>query len=118
MNEQPYSKREHDAFREENKKLFDRVMDMLEKQNHLYEKDSVLIAELCKISSHNSGQITALWKDMERNGKATKLIEDVIKVSNGFKWLFYITVGVSSLIVALKTILSTNFLKFIEIWTK
>ena len=119
MDNTAYSKREQDLFRTENKEQFERVMqalnDMRTSQAQEFKDikdkqgvDHKTLELLCTTVSENSGSIGELWK-------AHKLIEDITAVYKTLKWFVYIVIGVSSLIVALKIILATNFYKINEI---
>jgi hypothetical protein len=84
MEEPNYTKREHDAFRAENKQQHETVMAYLQKIENAATLNNKVVADLCDIVSKNSGGITQLWqantelkKQMEANSKATKIIDEI-----------------------------------------
>jgi len=105
----PYSKREQDEFRRENREQYENIMNVLKERKVYDDKQAKIIADLCRIVSHSSGQITALWKAHEENKKATELIKDITAVWKAGKWFVYLIIGLSALIVAVKTIITVGF---------
>jgi hypothetical protein len=101
MQEPNYTKREHDAFRAENRLQHETVMNFLEELRGEIKLDKDLTTKLYTVVSDNSGAIAELQK-------AHKLIKDITTVWTAGKWFVYFIIGTSALIVSIKTILSAG----------
>ncbi len=114
-----YSKREHDAFRAENKRQYESIISTqqaqhdammeaigeLKQQNTEIKQTATLnnkvVSDLCRVVSNNSGDITELQT-------AHRLIKDITTVWTAGKWFVYFIIGTSALIVAIKTIITVG----------
>ena len=105
MDAVPYSKREQDEFRRENKEQYENLMALIKEKSEKDDAQAKLIETLCRTVSHDSGQITALWDAHAENKKANALIKDITTVWTAGKWFVYFIIGTSALIVSLKTII-------------
>lgn len=61
------------------------------------------VNELTKITSHNSGQIIALWESMEKEQKATALIRDIASAGRITKWIAFLIITCGAVYSAIKT---------------
>ncbi len=84
----------------------------LEKVSSEYAKT---VGELAKITSHNSGQIIALWEVNKKEKRAMAFIDNTLSAGVFVKWLFYVTVGISALIGAIKVIFGGWFYKLLNL---
>ena len=105
--ESPYSKREQDEWRNEIRSALERIEESL-------IADDRTVAELTRITSHNSGQIKALWDSWERNQKATKLIEDISSFWKVGRWFVLFVIGAGALYAALKTLATAQLSKLLD----
>ena len=105
MEEPNYSKREHDAFRAENKHQHETVMATLEEIKKAANLNNTVVEKLCRVVSDNSGGITQLWQanaelkvQNEANSKATKLIDEI---STTWKWGKIVVTSVITVLLAI-----------------
>ncbi len=105
----PYSKREQDEFRAENTRQYEDLKRLITERTRYDEKQAKIVADLSRVVTHSAGQITALWKAHEENKKANELIKDITTVWKAGKWFVYFIIGISALIVAVKTIITVGF---------
>jgi hypothetical protein len=69
------------------------------------EKYAETVDSLAKTTSHNSGQITALWVKLNEEKDATKLIKDIASFGKIVKWIAYFIIGFGALFSAIKSII-------------
>lgn len=109
--ESPYTKRELDEWRNTMTKDNELIKDSLEKINEsIFQKGELYaktVQELAKITSHNSGQILALWEAQKKDQKATNLINDIASFGTVTKWIFYIIVSLGAVYSAVKLLASS-----------
>jgi hypothetical protein len=105
MTEAPYTKREQDLFRAENKQQHETVMAYLQKIEQAATLNNKVVENLCDIVSKNSGGITQLWdankelkKQMEANSKATKIIDEI---GTTWKWGKIVITSVITVLLAI-----------------
>lgn len=68
-----------------------------------YKENNLKLNNIC---SDNSGQILAIWKTLEKEKKATEIINDVASAGRVFKWLLAGIVFLGSVYGAIKLLLS------------
>ena len=111
-NEAPYTKREQDAFREENKKQYESVMFSLkELKEELKEEFKNIRADM----KSDRDKVGELYEDLKKNAVIIAEFEranNIIKNFSGFstvtKFIFYIIIGIGTLWATVKTLLAAD----------
>lgn len=112
MEEQNYTKREHDIFREENKRQYESVMFSLKELKSELKLEFKSIREDMKSDRDIVGE---LYEDLKKNAVIIaefKKANDIIKNFSGFstitRFLFYVIIGVGTLWATIKAFFLTD----------
>lgn len=105
MEEPNYTKREHDAFRAENKQQHETVMAFLAEIKREATLNNKVVGDLCKVVSDNSGAITVLQAQNEANSKATKIINEISTTWKWTRWVVSTVIGFMLFLISVKSII-------------
>jgi len=107
--EAPYSNREHNEFRRENREMYENLVKMLEKMSTTDAVFRKSVESLFVRVSNNSGAIEELWKAYESNKKHNEMLEDVMSFSKVTKWMVGLIVGGGTIYSIIKVFLMENY---------